>query len=406
MRVLVVSHSCVVDVNQQVFVALTQRQGIDVGLLIPSHWKSDITGAPVEPRFLPEIATHAVPVMTAPVLAPGHITFHCYKYLPMTAIRDFRPDLIFSTQEPWSLSNLQALHLASRLGLPFLFQTNQNLNKTYAPPFSWFERLSYRRASMALAYSEEARQVMIRKGLTVPSEVVPYATDTRRFLPRETTERRRTLGIADATVVGYLGRLVPEKGLDTLIDAVARLKTDRPVKLLFVGAGPQEAELRQRIADAGLTEQAVFAGVVPHHEAAEYMACMDIFVLPSRTMPNWKEQFGRVIIEALACHVPVIGSDSGQIPHLLRETGGGIIFREGDADDLAGSLKRLIESPEERSRLAVGGARIVEERFTCEAVAAQLHRIFEGVLGATPSGAPRQDAARGSRTASEVGRPS
>jgi glycosyltransferase involved in cell wall biosynthesis len=98
-------------------------------------------------------------------------------------------------------------------------------------------------------------------------------------------------------------------------------------------------------------------------------------------MPNWKEQFGRVIIEALACAVPVVGSDSGQIPVLLRETEGGLIFKEGDADDLAKTLVGLIAHPEERQKLGQAGKRSVDERFTCEAVARQLHRILHSMVG-------------------------
>jgi glycosyltransferase involved in cell wall biosynthesis len=107
---------------------------------------------------------------------------------------------------------------------------------------------------------------------------------------------------------------------------------------------------------------------------------MDVFVLPSRTTPRWKEQFGRVLIEALASGVPVVGSDSGQIPHLIRETGGGLVFPEGDEAALALALDALIGNPAERARLAAAGGRAVRERFTCEAVARRLHALLSGIV--------------------------
>jgi len=220
---------------------------------------------------------------------------------------------------------------------------------------------------------------MIAKGRTGPSEVVPYATDVARFYRRDTASRREQLGLIDCTVVGYMGRLVPEKGLDTLVGAMRRLPAKADVKVLIVGAGAEEANLRHQVAAAGLEDRFVFTGAIPHSEAADYMACMDIFVLPSRTTPRWKEQFGRVLIEALACGVPVIGSDSGQIPHLVRETGGGLVFPEGDEAALAAALGTLIADPAERTRLSSAGRQAVHERFTCEAVARRLHTLLSGV---------------------------
>lgn len=381
MRVLVISHSCVVDVNQQVFVALNQIPGTEVGLLVPANWKSEYTGQPMPLKLLPEAK---FPIFSSPVLSPGHVSLHCYKQLPLKELRAFAPDVILSTQEPWSLSGLQAMYLSSALNAPFVFQTNQNIFKRLPPPFSWIEAESYRRAAMALAYSEEARQVMIRKGFRKPSAVVPYATDTRLFYRREVGNLSKKIGLDDAVVIGYLGRLVPEKGLDTLVAAMAELYRRGPlpvrVMALIVGSGSAEDTLKQQVDSVGLSDRFVFTGSVPHSEAPDYMSCLDIFALPSRTTPTWKEQFGRVIIEALSCGVPVVGSDSGQIPTLIRETGGGIVFPEGDAEKLADALEQLARNPAEKARLAVTGGKAVQEKFTCEAVSQQMHALLAKVL--------------------------
>jgi len=367
----------VVDVNQQVFVELNRLDGVEVALLMPAHWKSEYSGEAITPKLLPDVT---FPVFPTPVAKPGHISLHFYTKLPLAEIRTFAPDIILSTQEPWSLSGLQAMYLATTLKVPFVFHTNQNIYKHYPPPFGWIENASYKRTATALAYSEEARQVMLQKGLQRPSQVVPYSTDTRLFHRRDSSALRAQLGITGKTVVGYLGRLVPEKGIDTIITALAELQANpetTDVCGLIVGSGVQENALRQQAREAGIAEKVIFTGAVSHGEAPHYMSCLDIFVLPSRTTPSWKEQFGRVIIEALASGIPVVGSDSGQIPHLIRETGGGMVFPEGDSHALASVLRDLMVNPAERTRLATVGAETVQQRFTCEAVAQQLRDVLQ-----------------------------
>ena len=380
MKILALSHSCVSDVNQQLFVALSRLPDVRVELIVPANWVSDITGLPQKPRLLPNVA---FPVHALPVAMPGHVSLHFYPRLPLKRLRQFAPDIVLSSQEPWSLSHAQAGRLARRLGVPVTFQTNQNIEKRYLPPFRQMERRAYREAALAMAYSEEARQVLLRKGLRVPSAVVPYGTDLTQFRPGRAEPLRRELGLNGSVVVGYLGRLVPEKGLDTLIGAVARLTRQDPapdLKVLIVGAGSEEAALRGLVARAGLTPCFVFAGTVPHAEAGEYLRAMDVFVLPSRTTPAWKEQFGRVIVEALACEVPVVGSDSGQIPHLLRETGGGLVFAEGDDAELAERLGALCRDAARRRELGRTGGRAIRARYGFEAVAAQMHGLFRDTL--------------------------
>lgn len=380
MKVLVISHSCVADVNQQQFVALGRLPGVQIELILPARWKSEYAGRPQPPRLLPAVD---FPVHCLPVALPGQVSLHFYKRLPLARLRRFGPDVVLSAEEPWSLSGLQAVWLSRKLGAALVFQTNQNISKRYPPPFSLIERLSYRRASVALAYSEEARQVMLRKGLRKPSRVVPYGTDVALFHGEPNAALRRELGLGESVVLGYLGRFVPEKGLDTFVEAVAQIvgrEPEAPIKALMVGAGPEEQSLRRAIEAAGLRERFVFTGAVSHKEAGAYLRCMDVLVLPSRTTPSWKEQFGRVIIESLACGVPVVGSNSGQIPHLLRDTGGGLVFQEGDAGDLAEKLGALAGDAALRRRLGAQGGQTVRRRYTCEAVADQLYRVFEEAL--------------------------
>ena len=386
MKVLVISHSCVTDVNQQQFVALHNIPGTEVALILPSRWRNEYDGRLHPPKFLPSLS---FPVHSLPVAAPGHVSLHFYTRFPWERLRQFAPDVLLSTQEPWSFSGLQAVLLSKWLHCSLVFQTNQNLEKRYPLPFRWIEQWSYRTAKFALAYSEEARQVMHRKGLNRPSQVVPYGIDISQFQPQSDSDLRCELGLCGKVVLGFMGRLVAEKGLDTLVEAIELLHRQNfpiPFAVLIVGSGSEETALQQKIQRANLQSHFVFAGVVPHSQAGAYLNCMDIFVLPSRTTLAWKEQFGRVIIEALACGVPVVGSDSGQIPHLLQQTGGGVVFEEGNADALAGHLCELIRSPQRRAALGRTGRSAVHASFSCEAVAEQLHQVLQYAVCQSQSG--------------------
>ena len=125
-----------------------------------------------------------------------------------------------------------------------------------------------------------------------------------------------------------------------------------------------------------------------HEQMASGYAQLDVVVLPSHSTPTWKEQFGRVIIEALWCGVPVIGSDSGEIPWVIGLTGGGLVFPEGDVGALAARLAELRASPELRRQLADTGRQAVERLFTVPAATDPLERMLLHALGRRTSPAP------------------
>lgn len=376
MRVLAISHSCVIDVNQELFVEMAALPDVELELVVPAVWKSEYSGESIVPRLLDRVD---FPVHLLPVWAPGHVSLHCYRRLPAARFRKFQPDVILCSEEPWSLSGFQAVRLSQSLKCPYVFQTNQNICKRYPPPFAWIEQLAYRSAAHALAYSEGARQVMIQKGLKRPSSVVPYGIDLSLFYPDESTDLRRSLKLGASLVIGYMGRITKEKGLDTLIEAlglIVRRCPDIDCKVLLVGSGNEENALREQARQLRLEDRVIFSGPISHDKAGEYLRCMDVFVLPSRTTPAWKEQFGRVIIEALACGIPVVGSDSGEIPHLIRRTNGGMVFKEGEPDDLAISLLALLHDGEKRSDLGLRGSEAVRQNYTHKVVARKLRDIL------------------------------
>jgi glycosyltransferase involved in cell wall biosynthesis len=112
------------------------------------------------------------------------------------------------------------------------------------------------------------------------------------------------------------------------------------------------------------------------------MNIFDVLVLPARTTPHWKEQFGHVLIEAMACETPIIGSDSGEIPNVIGDAG--LTFPEGDAEALVGAIRRLMRDEDLRRDLARRGRERVLQHYTHECIAQETYRIYCELLGQEP----------------------
>jgi glycosyltransferase involved in cell wall biosynthesis len=180
-------------------------------------------------------------------------------------------------------------------------------------------------------------------------------------------------------VVGFLGRFVAEKGLELLTRALEQVAT--PWRALFVGGGALEARLRTWAAKRG--DQVRVVTNVSHNAVPQYLAAMDLLVAPSQTTPGWREQFGRMLIEAMACGLPVVGSDSGEIPFVLADAG--LVVGEKNAEAWADSLTKLLDSPGQRADLSARGLDRVRTEYSWPVVARQ-HLDFFNELMATPAG--------------------
>lgn len=396
MRLLAVSHSAVVEVNCRLYTELAARTGWEIEVMAPARWPSEYGGAGHRPG-----PARGFTMQPVPVWLPGRIPLHLYRSGLARRLEQFRPDLVFLDEEPYSAAAAQVALLCAARRVPLALYTKQNLRKRYPPPFRWTEQWIYRRAASILALSAEVRGVLRAKGYRGPCRLLDHAVDLELFTPGSGAELRARFGL-EAPVIGYLGRLTAAKGVDLLLDALAQLR-EEPWTALLVGAGPCESELRARAAQAGLAGRVVLAGAAPHAEAPRYLRAMDVAVVPSRTTPGWKEQFGRVIIEALACGVPVIGSDSGHVPHLLRETGGGWVVPEGDAAALAGQIREALRDPVGRAERAAAGGAAVRRRYTYAAVADALaDALLDALRGRGMADGAGAGSAAGRRTETQI----
>lgn len=284
-------------------------------------------------------------------------------------LRRVRPDIVHVEEEPDSLAALQVC-VARRVWAPaarLVFHTWQNVARELRPVVGALLRTTLGAADALLCATPEAEQVARRQGFRgLTRTVLPQGVDPARFTPAASPAPPGRFAI------GYIGRLVPEKGCDTLVEAAAALGP--PCSLTMVGQGPERGALERRAAALGAADRIRVAGPVDHASIPAVLAGFDAVVLPSRTTATWKEQFGRVLAEAMACAVPVVGSDSGAIPWVVGDAG--LVFPEGDAAALAGRLRALRDDPALRTTLgARGRARAVRE-FGEDRLAVETARFY------------------------------
>lgn len=382
-KLLIFSHACATAANQQLYVEVAKITGWKIALVVPSNWRDEY-GQSCNNNRWSEFDGELIPI---PVWHSGNIILHRYRTALAKLITGINPDVIYVNHEPYAVATAQVYWGNFRtLQRPIGFYSCQNIFKRYPMPFRLTEAWVLRSSAFFFPISHAVDAVFRRKGYCNISTILPLAIDRTTYQRRDdaVNTRRELLGDNDPGVlIGYVGRFVPEKGLRTLFTALCRL-VDLPWRLVMVGAGEMEKELRSRAADEGIADRVVFTGFVPHLKTASLFSAMDFLVLPSETQTNWREQFGRVLLEAMACGTPVIGSDSGEIPAIIRATNGGMVFRERDPVSLAATMRRMILDPVLRATLARAGASAVNELFSLPQAAKSFAETIEKVDAASP----------------------
>lgn len=313
----------------------------------------------------------------------GHNHFHLYSR-PRDIFDGFTPDVVHIDEEPYSAVTAQLARACVRRGLPFVFFAWQNIEKRVPPPFGRVRAYVFRHAAGGIAGTDAAARVLRLWRWQGPLEVIPQmGVAPERFRPDVEARAavRAQLGIGPSDfLVGFVGRLVREKGVHVLVRAVAELPD---VHVCLLGDGPERPALESAIRQAGMAARVHIQGQLPCDRMPRWLPAFDVVVLPSLTTPGWMEQFGRAIVEAMACGVPVIGSDSGEIPHVIGPAGR--VVPEGDAAALAAALREFADSPELRCQLSgVARARVLEN-FTNAHIARATHDFYQRVLNGAAS---------------------
>lgn len=365
-RLLVVSHPAVMSVNQVIYLELAHR-GWDLTIVVPSRWHHEYSDEDVKPQTLPGLEGAMRPT---PVALRGRPQRHFYLANCRSICARARPHVAFIEAEPFAAAAAQWSRVLTRQHVPFGVQCYENIDRDLPLPVRWQRSRVLREAAFVAARSDTAGALARSWGAHGEVSLAPPAVPNWESVP-SATDRPFT--------VGYAGRLVESKGLMDLLAAVRRL--DAPVELLLIGDGELRAQLEGQTIPGSRVR---VLNNLSHDEMPAGYAQLDVLVLPSHTTPTWKEQFGRVVVEALWCGIPVVGSDSGEIPWLIGLTGGGLTFPEGDHDMLAACLTRLRHDRSLRQRLAATGRSAVEKLFSVPAATDQLELLL---LHATRGGA-------------------
>lgn len=340
---------------------------VEMEVITPPRWRE----AEVEVEAEPD---EYFPVRIAPTFLSKHIQLFTYDPRPIVEVfKRHKPHIIDMNHEPYSVPCAEVLTLR-RLFAPqarVVMQTAQNILKKYPFPFSAMEKRAFRQISAAYMCSETVREVLEIKGLKKPMKIAPFGVDLDLFKPALDRIPNETF------TVGYIGRLLPAKGLHVLIDSLAQIKNEK-WRLLIVGDGPERAEIGNRIAVHELQDRCKFVGAVPYDETPAYFQKIDALIIPTITTKTIREQFGRVIVEAMACCVPVIGSSCGAIPEVISDAG--IVVPENDPATLAQKLQKLINDKDLQNELAKAGRARVEKHYTWEKVAEQIYSVYLEVL--------------------------
>ena len=288
-------------------------------------------------------------------------------------------DLVHCWEEPYVLAAAQVAHHVRRPA-KFVPATFQNIAKSYPLPVAMIERQVMRRADAWIAFGHTVHELQSGRRLyqRKPARVLNPGVDTETFHPDSIGGRRirETFGWrADDLVVGFTGRLVEEKGPETVVHAFEH--STRRWNLLVVGGGV----LAERIEslERRHPERVKLVRNASHNEMATYLRAMDLLCAPSRTRPHWKEQFGRMLIEAMACGVPVIASASGEIPHVLADAG--VVVPENDLTQWTTTIDRVLADSSVRNELACRGLARARAEFSWPVIARRHLDFFDEVLG-------------------------
>ncbi len=373
-KLLSIGHSYVVALNRRLVneIARIGKDEWEITAVAPAFMHGDLRSLTFKADSHDICQLEAVPVNLS-----KRIHFMTYGWrLKKILQQDW--DLVHCWEEPYVLAGGQIAWWTPEK-TKLVYSTFQNYSKQYLPPFNWLESYNMRRATGWIGFGQMVVEALNnRPGYSLPMRLIPPGVDVNHFYPNRKAglETRRSLDWEEKgpPVIGYLGRFIPDKGLNLLMQVLDKLEA--PWRAMFVGTGPMESLLRAW--GERYPGRVRICTNVQHNDVPQYLNAMDILCAPSQTMPNWREQFGRMLVEAFACGVPVIGSDSGEIPYVIQDAG--IVVGEKDELGWVREISELLESPSLRQELAAKGLERARSVYAWPIVARQHLEFFTEIL--------------------------
>jgi len=356
-KVLFVSHSSVLKSHQQKLEILREKYGHDITLVTPASW-------PEAGQDVPAYTGGKIRYKTGGTVMIRSKLLHFYLNA-QALIGDIQPDVVHVEEEPFSPSCWNFVSAAKKDGNKVLFFTWENIERKHNPVYTYFDNYCIKNSNAAICGNAEGKTILEKKGFKGPLEVIPqYGVNLGDFIDRKIQPAKNQYNIA------YIGRLAPEKGIETITSA---LRNTKGLKLHIAGSGDIE-RVRDSASAMGLADKAEIHGSIDREKIPEFLAGMDMLILPSLTTPVWKEQFGRVLIEAMAAKVPVIGSDSGEIPNVIGDAG--LVFKEARSLDLASKIMSLVSDEKLYMQCVKRGYERVKANYTNEVIAGKINGFY------------------------------
>lgn len=375
MKVLFVWHAAIEPEYRKLFVELS-KEVEQLIVIAPSSWTEGGRLQYLENKKN-DLDYNLIPLS---VIFRNKIRFHFYPnfFKIISIAKTFKPDVLHLFEEPFSFvcSEFISIFKMFSPNTKLIIESFENLDVVQRNIFHYIQKFNLKNTDLLINIPQEGELIWRSRGFRGCIKKGNVGVDTKKFFKNyEFLKNKERLRI------GYVGRVTPEKGLDTLIEAfLALINGGFNVELSVVGSGNEDYvnKLKNKLNKLILENKVFFEESLDSDNLASLYNKIDILVLPSLTILRWKEQFGRVLIEAMACETVVAGSSSGEIPVVIGDAG--VVFREGDADDLFLKLKELILNPNSMKEFAKKGKERVDKLYSWEVVAKQLKEYYSELL--------------------------
>lgn len=377
MRILSISHSCVVPEYRQRHAEVAKNKDIDLYLLTPFHWQqfNKLCCSPAKKIDHSYTLIRKQPFTFGLTNHGLRNASHLYKGLSKLIDR-LKPDILELWEEPFAAVSWQATRHFLKINPKgkVIFFSAQNVMKWRPFPYSYFEKNLFHRASACFAMNKDVPSILAEKGWHKRNLILPLGIDMSdyQYIPSLNSSTKKE------PVIAYLGKIDSQKGVEDLIDAAILLQRRNisGFKLRITGTGPLKNYLSEKISASFLN--IIMEDPIPHNQVPNYLSEIDILVMPSRTMPGLKEQFGRAAIEAMAAGRALVVSDSGELPNIAE--GAGHVFPEGNTEALADLLYNLLRSPEVRIKSGIAAQKKANRCYTWKSIAEKQLNLYRALI--------------------------
>ncbi|HTS89295.1 MAG TPA: glycosyltransferase [Gemmatimonadales bacterium] len=311
--------------------------GATLSVAVPARWSPAPRGPLMEAAWGDDTGVRIVPI---PLRGERGESVEWRSRDLRRLLSEFRPDIVQIEAEPWTPAAATASARASKLGIPIVLFSWQSLPRRFTLSESWRRKRTLGRAQALIGGNRLAAALLTRARPGVPVETIPQLGLTPPVdVPRPEHPELE---------IGFVGRLVPEKGLDTLFRACVKLLGRW--RITVVGSGPSQEHLEVLAERLGIASRVSWRGAVPAPGLKELWSGLDCLVVPSRSTPHWVETYHAAMIDAMGHGVPVIATDAGALPELVGTSG--VVIPEDDVAALTSALQRLSDSARDRDRLS------------------------------------------------------